>query len=861
MKIKSRLLLALLITILIVLIVSYASLQTNRSLHHSYQQLSDETLPLIATLQELRYLTQKLIADTAHGELLRLLPPQEPIATPSQEAQSASPLAQLERQRTITIDTEQLKESLLHYQQLVSLYFPDEAEYAQLLDEQSSKLLTITQQVIGAEGHRLSSHQRLSFQLQMEQLAQGIFSLSDEAMEHEREEVTERSEAIATSIEQHLHVIIVGTLLIIALAMLMARLNSRYIVTPLQNLTAASGRIARGEVGVTVSAASTDEIGTLTSAFNHMAHHLEAHKNQLKAAHRFTENILQAMDDMVIATDRQGVILKVNRATCVQLDYTEQVLLGSPINTLFADEQSSSALEYLAPQRERQIEHLMLHRNGQPIPVLTTLDRIQDPASDFNGYLLIATNISARKVAEDRIHKLAFYDTLTGLPNRTLFIDRLNQSIKQAKRFGFNLAVMFLDLDNFKQVNDTMGHAVGDKLLRTVSERLIAVLRDSDVVSAADDEGFAPTLSRHGGDEFLILLPSVTDPLDAAKVADRIQHALTTSILINMHEIFTTLSIGIAIYPMDGNDSHQLIQNADTALYSSKDGGKNGYAFFEEEMNINAMRRLDIENSLRKALIRQEFQLYYQPQLCLTTGKTIGMEALVRWNHPEWGLVSPLAFIQVAENTGLIIPLGEWVLTEACQQWARWHQQGYQPGKMSVNLSAVQFRDEALGDKIRAIITQSAIPPAQLVLEVTESVLMHDAEDTLLQLQSLKAIGVRFAVDDFGTGYSSLSYLKTFPLDYLKIDRSFIRDLSSNPSDLEIVRTIISMAKSLGLELIAEGVETQEILQLLQQQSCDYMQGFLLSRPIPAYEYETAFLGHLAEQHSGLSLCRNALQQ
>ncbi len=487
------------------------------------------------------------------------------------------------------------------------------------------------------------------------------------------------------------------------------------------------------------------------------------------------------------------------------------------------------------------------------------MNSILNDNAEHEGFLFIATNISARKLAEEKIHKLAFYDSLSGLPNRTLFNDRLQQAVKYAHRKNQHLAVLFLDLDNFKQVNDSLGHDVGDELLRQVSERLVEALRESDVIAHDEMQMMSPTVSRHGGDEFLILLPYVAEPLDAGNVVERIQHLFCQPLQVNMQELYATFSAGIAIYPEDGMNERLLMQNADTALYSAKSYGKNQFAFFDMEMNVSALKRLGVENNLRNAINKNEFELYYQPLLELGSGKVVGMEALIRWLHPQWGVVPPLDFIPLAESNGMIVEIGDWVLRESCNQWSSWKSQGLHPGKINVNLSALQFRSNNLCDTLQLIIQDSGIDPDALVLEITESVLMDDVESTLAQFQAIKALGVRFAVDDFGTGYSSLSYLKTFPLDYLKIDRTFVRDLESSPSDLEIVRTIIAMANNLKLELVAEGVETPEQLRILSEQGCDYMQGFILSRPLVAEEFQSQFLASQGQPPESLALCRTAM--
>lgn len=449
-----------------------------------------------------------------------------------------------------------------------------------------------------------------------------------------------------------------------------------------------------------------------------------------------------------------------------------------------------------------------------------------------NEHLVVAT-IEAHTLAEEiekakvRMAHLAQHDALTDLPNRILLNDRLGQAIALARRQGKQLAVMFLDLDRFKHINDSLGHAVGDHLLQSVAKRLTAGVRSSD------------TVCRQGGDEFVILLADVEHAGDAALSAQKILAALTVPHRINQRELHVTVSIGISIYPQDGQDADTLIKSADTAMYHAKEGGRNNYQFFEPEMNVQAVERHTIEGGLRRALERQEFMLHYQPKINLESGTISGVEALVRWQHPQRGLILPEQFVWIAEDCGLIVPIGVWVLREACRQARTWQDAGLPPIPVAVNISAVQFRHKDFLESLAAILKDTGLAPRYLELELTESVLMHDADFTTSVLKALKAMGIRLAIDDFGTGYSSLSYLTRFPIDTLKIDQSFLRDITNATADSDdaaIVAAVVSMGKSLNQRVIAEGVETREQLAFLQAQGCGEGQGFYFSRPVTAEE-------------------------
>ncbi len=454
-----------------------------------------------------------------------------------------------------------------------------------------------------------------------------------------------------------------------------------------------------------------------------------------------------------------------------------------------------------------------------PIPIVRQ-DEIGALVDDFNQLIVW------RKVAEHQMEYLAHHDTLTGLPNRALVQDRFEQARAYADRAAYKVALLFLDLDSFKTINDSLGHTVGDALLRQIAMRLAECVRDSD------------TISRQGGDEFLIVLPALQSPDDTAPVLAKLLERLRQPVLVEGHELSTSVSIGIAIYPDDGADFDTLLKKSDTAMYRAKDAGRNTYRYFDEQMNVEAVEHLALRNDLRRALERGEFVLHYQPQIDLASGQVVGTEALIRWNHPDRGLVPPGRFIPVAEESGLIIPLSEWVMGEACRQAMRWRQAGLPDLLMAVNLSAVQFRRGDVEQTVVNALEASGLNPQHLELELTESTLIHETESVLATVQRLKQQGVRFSIDDFGTGYSSLSYLKRFAIDKLKIDQSFIRDLAVDSDDAAIVRAIIQMAHSLGLKTLAEGVETADMLARLRVFGCDEVQGYHFARPMPAAQFE-----------------------
>jgi len=495
--------------------------------------------------------------------------------------------------------------------------------------------------------------------------------------------------------------------------------------------------------------------------------------------------------------------------------------------------------------------------NSSKNPMRTETGQALAPADQVrllqqaNAYLVIAA-IEAQKLAEQvqsakvELDYLAHHDTLTDLPNRILLQDRLIRAIEVARRQGRQLAVMFMDLDQFKNINDSLGHAVGDLLLQSVAKRLVGCVRQSD------------TVSRQGGDEFVLLLPDLEFIEHAARSAQKILDALTEPYRIDQHDLHTSVSIGIGIYPNDGADAQTLLKSADTAMYYAKDSGRNNYKFFEQSMNVRAVQRQTTETGLRQALVRQEFVLHYQPKINLRSGVFVGVEALVRWQHPARGLLLPDQFIPIAEDCGLILPLGRWVLRAACLQARAWQLAGLPPITVAVNTSALEFRAKDFVKNVHATLLETGLEPCYLELELTESVLMRDAQSTDTVLRELADMGIKLAVDDFGTGYSSLSYLRKFPIDTLKIDQSFVKEMTRDPDDATIVRAVINMGKSLKQRVIAEGVETPEQYSALLTQDCQEGQGYYFSRPLPAEEFsgllrngisETVFVTDITRKH------------
>ena len=552
---------------------------------------------------------------------------------------------------------------------------------------------------------------------------------------------------------------------------------------------------------------------------------------------RMAATVFEHSTSAILITDPAGYIVQANEAFSRVSGYEVAQVLDQLPTMLTVDEQQQAHLAYVVKQLHTrgswEGEVWLKRRSGEHYPAWVGITAVFDDEGDLASYVCFFSDISERKASEQRIHRLAYYDALTHLPNRTLFQDRLYNALQQAERQKSWVVLMFLDLDRFKPINDSLGHAAGDRMLKEMAIRLLDCVDDED------------TVARMGGDEFTLLLqPRNTREAAlnrAIHVAEQILASLVKPFVLENREFFVTASIGIALSPQDGNELSQLMKNADTAMYHAKERGKNNFQFYQTDMNASALERLELESDLRHALEQKEFILYYQPQFSGDGKRLTGAEALLRWRHPRRGLVPPGDFIPVLEELGLVVDVGDWVLAEACRQLRAWHQAKVRVPKVSVNISARQFSDGQLGTRIANILKETGLPPACLELELTESILMREVNEAMQILDSLKFLGLSIAVDDFGTGYSSLNYLKQFPIDVLKIDRTFVDGLPEGEQDAQIARAIIAMAHSLNLAVIAEGVETHEQLEFLREHGCDEVQGYLFGRPMQPSRFEAQF--------------------
>ncbi len=544
---------------------------------------------------------------------------------------------------------------------------------------------------------------------------------------------------------------------------------------------------------------------------------------------RLSASVFENTSEGVIISDKQGTVVEVNRAFTEILGYERDEAIGQNPRMWKSDRHGESFYRdfwnSLMTVGRWRGEIWNRRKDGSVFPEWLSISQVVDSEGELTHFIGVFTDISNLKESQEQLDHLAHHDALTDLPNRLLYVERLTQAIKHAERQNKQLAIVFIDLDRFKNINDSLGHPAGDQLLCLVAERLEDVVREDD------------TVARISGDEFVLLLEDIGSSNNAAHVAQKVMRIFDSSFQLEGREVQTSASLGISLYPQDGDDAATLLRNADAAMYRAKDEGRNNYEFYTEELTRNAFERVLLENSLRQALDHEQFLLYYQPQVNIFTGEIIGAEVLIRWQHPDQGMVSPAKFIPIAEECGLILAIGEWVLRAACEQGKRWLDQGINFGQLAVNVSGVQIKDSGLVDRVTKIIEETEFPASCLELEITEGFIMQQTQFAIAQLEALRNLGLTLAIDDFGTGYSSLSYLKRLPIQKLKIDQSFIRDIPDDLNDMAISNAVIALGDSLSLEVIAEGVETKEQADFLKKAGCSQAQGFLYSRPVPAEEF------------------------
>jgi diguanylate cyclase (GGDEF)-like protein/PAS domain S-box-containing protein len=592
-----------------------------------------------------------------------------------------------------------------------------------------------------------------------------------------------------------------------------------------------------------------DEISEVAAAIIDMAERSLKHEEERTAEaaqQRLWAMVHAASNEAIVITDAENRILTVNRAFTRLTGYAADEVIGQNPRMLSSGRETRefyAAMWQELKQRDcwsGEVEDR--RKDGSLYPKWLSISVVRGADGRPVNYIGLFADITERKQNEERLVYLANHDSLTGLPNRHLLLDRLRSAIAMSQRSDETIGLLFLDIDNFKWINDSLGHAAGDQLLTSVAERLTGMVRASD------------TVARLGGDEFVVLLTQTGSDLEIAQVAEKVIAAVARPLDLSGHEFHVTTSMGISTFPNDGQDAESLLKHADTAMYAAKSAGKNQFSYFDPAMNRAALERVELEQELRQALKRNEFELFYQPKYCVERQSVCGAEALIRWRHPRLGLVPPIKFIPLAEETSLIIEIGEWAIRSACNQIVEWQRAGLNPRRIAVNLSAIQLESDSFVPAVQRILQETGAPVSSLEFELTESMVLRNPDRSVVTLDRLRQFGIRLALDDFGTGYSSLSYLKRLPVHSLKVDRSFIEGVPRNPDDSQIVRMIIALARSVQLEVVAEGIETPAQRDFLTQLGCDFLQGYLFGKPMPAPEL-TALLTPACDQCRLLTEC------
>jgi len=643
-----------------------------------------------------------------------------------------------------------------------------------------------------------------------------------------REDVTQ---AFAPARELRFRILMMGGVLGVLFAWLGWLMAGR-IAKPITRISLAAEKVAAGELSYDVPAIQGDgEVAHLSAAIHDMVEKLTSEIKQRRKAEdglRLSAKVFEQNSEAIMITGADYAIVSVNRAFTQITGYSEVEAIGRNPRFLASGRQNQSYYQNFYATLERtglwRGEIWNKRKNGEIFPQWSTVSVLRDDAGAITHYIAVFLDITERKKEEERIQYLANYDVLSGLPNRYLLNDRLDQALNLAQRHQTKLAVLFIDLDHFKNINDSLGHDVGDELLKAVAQRLKACLRRSD------------TIARQGGDEFIALLGDLNSEDEVTFVAEKMIESLRSEFKIGELQLSISLSIGVSIYPDDGETAVQLLRNADMAMYRAKDSGRNQFQYYEAEMNVKAVQRMQLESELRNAITKGQLALHYQPKVNVASGTVVGMEALLRWFHPQLGAISPAQFIPVAEESGLINEIGDWVVRQAVLQQRIWQSQGYRIVPIAVNLSARQFSQKDVVQKIITILREVGIPPHYIQFELTESLLMEAGLNSVELLTQLSEAGFDLSLDDFGTGYSSLSRLKHLPFKSLKIDQSFVRDLATDENDEAIVSATAVLAHALEMRVIAEGVETQEQLEFIRDLMCEEYQGYLFSRPLPAEE-------------------------
>lgn len=816
MKILHKMLIGYLLIALIAAMTGLFGSWGVKRLNRNFTEVSDEILPLQMSLDSLRYAGMLIVSSTLELTF-------EPFDQLASEKEKQEESAQLQ-------EGYELYDASMRSCRAMMESVPTEEPILREIEASGLALKSASQKFLGATKRRADSRTLYEARSEFEHAERLFLATVTKASDEEKRELALSKGNVGQGLRWSFILLPTLSILALILAIFVGTRISSSISRRLESLRQGLNQVKTGNLTAPrLIDNSSDEIADLSASFNRMVEELRDSKENLSSTTHFLDRIIHSMADALLVITPEGAILSANQTAETMLDCAREELTARSLLDFFAAEQEGKELLTGVVKEGviKEFETSFTTASGTLVPVSISSSLIESTPG-YTNIVCIAHDMTKRKLAESKIKNLAYFDQLTGLANRTLLHDRLSQSMAGAKREGGMLALFVFDLDRFKDVNDTLGHSCGDILLQVVADRVTGIVRKSD------------TFARIGGDEFALLCNAVHNEESVALVANKLLQLFTSPFYVQDNELYISASLGIVLFPNDGEDLSSLFKNADLALYEAKEQGRNTFRFFSEEMNQRAQYRSHLETRLRRAVQLEEFYLAFQPQIDLKNGRLFGVEALIRWNDPELGQVPPSLFIPVAEQTGMIRPIGDWLLRRVCSVLKRWNSAGFTPVRMAVNVSACQLQYGFI-DEVLRVIGESSVDPALLELEMTETMLMNNPRESAEFLQRLKQHKIHISVDDFGTGYSSLSYLKDFPIDRLKIDRSFISNIIADSDSATIVNAVISLGHSLGLKVLAEGVERPDELEYLMGLGCDEAQGYLLGYPMPLEEVEKLF--------------------
>lgn len=824
MKLSSKLVFSFSIAACLVALVGYVGHQLLAETEEKSDIITKQISPVVNALQDIRYYSQVTISDSSemlmHAAMANNMEPSEH----DKEFQRVK--------ENIHKHISALQNAASKYHRLIQRHFPDELESGDEISDITQQISNLAKSILQIDNSNISNQKIILLHASLLKMNKGVADVVQRTVVHEQNELDDHHKNIESLLDLSLNKSVAATAVSFLIIIFLWGFVSKKVSRPLVALRNATAGISKRAFDTRIEVVSNDEIGDLAKAFNEMSEQL----GQTTVSKDYVESILRSMADALFVLDTNGDISHVNRSALQLLGYSKKEVIDKNIVDIIPEMKKDNELlnslmeqEFTNP-REAHIKP----KEGDALCIYLTCSQLHNADGNLQGLVLLAQDLSARKEAEERLHYLANYDPLTGLSNRAMLFERLANAISQPISDRRNVGLLLFGIDRFKVINDTLGHKSGDQLLKIVAQRLQSAAESSD------------TVARIGGDEFAMVLPSIVDLDNITSMAKRVIDLVSGPIELPGHEVFTTLSLGISLYPFDGIDPLSLLKSADIALCSAKDKGKNQFMYYADVSGIKSVDHLKLESDLQHAIERDELRVYYQPQVDIEHRKITGCEALIRWEHPQRGMLSPAQFLPAAEETGLIVALGEWVLRTACAQAKTWIDSIHPDFKVAINLSDQEFKRADLLSLVKDVLEESQLPPDKLELEITENIVMLNPRSAESIMRGIRDMGIELSIDDFGTGYSSLSHLKHFPINTIKIDRSFIIDVVHNKDDRAIVEAILAIARKMDLNVIAEGVEDTKQQNFLRANGCFNIQGFLYSPPLPSENF-TALLSNQEE--------------